>query len=90
MRPLIAKSVASVAIALASLPALAMDSLVIERFYIQNQEPLNIGHASAREPSLQRVSEDTDNQHKYLQEIENKRHDNLRLHDKNRTIHINK
>ncbi|OLO12487.1 hypothetical protein BTW10_03185 [Chromohalobacter japonicus] len=90
MRTLISKSVAVVAISLASFPAFAMDSLVIERFYIQNQEPLNTGPKDARSSSLQRVIEDSDSRYENLKKVEIKNHDKLYLHGEGGANYIDK
>ncbi|WIX32615.1 hypothetical protein QO259_17680 [Salinicola sp. JS01] len=56
--PSIVKSFAVVAISLASFPAFAMDSVVIERFYIQNQEPLDTSHKVTDNLDCLRVGEE--------------------------------
>ncbi|MBZ9539623.1 hypothetical protein KGQ90_11860 [Modicisalibacter tunisiensis] len=80
MKPSIVKSFAVVAISLASVPAFAMDSLVIERFYIQNKEPLNASHKVADYPGLLRVSEgdkDSEGIRKNMRGNENAYHGNI-------------
>ena len=88
MRSLISKSIAIAAISLVSFPALAMDSVVIERFYMQNQSPLYTGHEGASESDLERVTVENGGSQHEGQKAKMGNHDRQRLSFEGSRVHI--
>ncbi|TDX28341.1 hypothetical protein DFO67_11041 [Modicisalibacter xianhensis] len=80
MKYLLSKGIAIGAISVTVLPALAMDSVVIERFYLQSQEPLNMSHESAKESNYRDVDEDSEINQKNMRKNEDAHHDNMSVY----------